>query len=145
MERSWVPATGVELEREMAEAIERGRVANETEPRAAHAHYDRRTGRVEVELMNGCFFAFPTESVQGLRGAPPELLSRVEVWADGYALRWEELDADFTVPGLMAGRFGTKAWMREHAGGAGSAKGETKTRAARRTGSRRGRPRTTGE
>jgi hypothetical protein len=29
----------------------------------------------------------------------------VEVEVNGFALRWEELDEDITVPGILAGRF----------------------------------------
>ncbi len=35
-------------------AAERGRIASLTEPRAASARYDRDSGRVIVELTNGC-------------------------------------------------------------------------------------------
>jgi hypothetical protein len=39
--------------------IERGKLALETEPRAASARYDRKLHRVVVDLTNGCTFAFP--------------------------------------------------------------------------------------
>jgi hypothetical protein len=32
-------------------------------------------------------------------------LKQVEVEVNGFALRWEELDEDITVPGILAGRF----------------------------------------
>jgi hypothetical protein len=32
-------------------------------------------------------------------------LSKFRVEVNGYALRWEELDEDITVPGIVAGRF----------------------------------------
>jgi hypothetical protein len=38
-------------------------------------------------------------------GATQEQLARVQVEVSGYALRWEELDEDITVPGIVAGRF----------------------------------------
>lgn len=34
-----------------------------------------------------------------------ELLKKVELRLNGYALRWAELDEDITVPGIMAGNF----------------------------------------
>ena len=37
--------------------------------------------------------------------ATQEQLARVQVEVSGYALRWEELDEDITVPGIVAGRF----------------------------------------
>lgn len=94
---------------EAAEA--RGRELLETEPRAASARYDRPTGRVMVELTNGYTFAFPARLAQGLENATDDELAAVEVLGLGYGLHWEALDADLSVPGLLAGRFGTKAYM----------------------------------
>jgi hypothetical protein len=33
------------------------------------------------------------------------MLKKVTVELNGYALRWEELDEDITVPGVVAGHF----------------------------------------
>ena len=55
---------------EMIEAaLERGRIARQTEPRAASARYDRKSSRIIVELTNGCTFAFPPRMAQGLEAA----------------------------------------------------------------------------
>lgn len=139
-EASWIPATDAELNREIEAARDRSEIAT-MEPRATNARYNGSTGRVEVELSDGWLFGFPAEAIQGLRGATPEQLADVEVIGDGYALHWESLDADFTVSGLMAGRLGSKAWMREHARRAGSVTSEAKAAAARRNGAKGGRPR----
>lgn len=101
-------------------AVERGRIAQQTEPRAASARYDKRNERVIVELTNGCTFAFPPRIVQGLETATDEELATVEILGLGYGLHWESLDVDFTVPGLLAGIFGTKAYMARLAGQATS-------------------------
>jgi hypothetical protein len=37
--------------------------------------------------------------------ASAEQLRKVTLELDGYALRWEALDEDITVPGVVAGRF----------------------------------------
>ena len=55
-----------------------------------------------------------------------------------YGLHWEKLDADFTVPGLLAGIFGTKRYMAQLAGRSTSA---AKATAARVNGAKGGRPR----
>ena len=47
-------------------ALERGCIASQTEPRASSARYDAASGRVIVELTNGCVFAFPPRLAQGL-------------------------------------------------------------------------------
>ncbi|GAN77696.1 DUF2442 domain-containing protein [Acidisphaera rubrifaciens] len=119
-------------------AAERGRLARLTEPRAASARYDREAGRVIVELTNGCVFAFPPQLAQGLEDATDDQLAAVEILGAGYGLYWEALDADLSVPGLLAGLFGTRAFMARHAGRATS---PAKAAAARNNGAKGGRPR----
>jgi hypothetical protein len=92
-------------------ANERGRMEFETVPHARTASFDRATGMVTLELYNGCTFSFPARQLQGLEDASDDDLDTVEVLGAGYGIHWEPLDADFTVPGLMAGRFGTAAYM----------------------------------
>ena len=119
-------------------ALERGSIAQQTEPRAIAARYDAKNGRVIVDLTNGCTFAFPSRIVQGLETATDEELSAVEILGAGYSLHWEALDTDFTVGGLLAGVFGTKAYMARRAGQITS---PAKAAAARTNGAKGGRPR----
>ena len=119
-------------------AAERGRIARLTDPRAANARYDRDAGRVIVELINGCVFAFPPRLAQGLEVATDDQLAAVEILGSGYGLHWEALDVDLSVPGLLAGLFGTRAFMARNAG---RAKSPAKAAAARRNGAKGGRPR----
>ena len=127
-------ATDVEIDA----ALARGRAAQLAEPRAAGARYDRASGRVVVELTNGCTFAFPTRLAQGLEEATDEQLAAVEILGAGSGLHWEDLDVDLSVPRLLAGLLGTAAWM---AGRAGRATSPAKAAAARVNGRRGGRPR----
>jgi hypothetical protein len=127
---------------EIARATARGRQRLLTEPQASRARYDRRTGRVVVELTNGCSFVFPARSLQGLAGASDAELARIEILGIGHGLHWPALDADFTVPGLLMGVFGTRAWMAsELARRAGQTKSPAKAAAARANGRKGGRPR----
>lgn len=119
-------------------AIDRGRTARLTEPRALAARYDHHLGRVIVELTNGCTFAFPPRLAQGLETATEDQLAQVEILGAGHGLHWEALDADLSVPGLLAGLFGTKAHMARRAGQATS---PAKAAAARANGAKGGRPR----
>ncbi|SDJ59179.1 DUF2442 domain-containing protein [Salipiger marinus] len=123
---------------EIDAALERGRMAQQTEPRADAVRYDRRNSRIIVDLTNGCTFAFPPRLAQGLETASEDELEAVELLGAGYGLHWEALDVDLSVPGLMAGLFGTKSYMARRAGQATSA---AKAAAARENGRKGGRPR----
>ena len=123
---------------EIEAATERGRIAQQTEPRADTARYDRQNSRIIVDLTNGCTFAFPPRLAQGLETATDEELASVEILGAGYGLHWESLDVDLSVPGLMAGLFGTRAYMARRAGQATS---PAKAAAARANGAKGGRPR----
>lgn len=126
----------------IAEAKRRGERSMKLEPRARAAHYDRKSGCVRVDLTNGCSFAFPARKAQGLERASDEDLAQVEILGLGLGLHWERLDVDLSVPGLLAGLFGTKAYMdRQRAAHAGSATSAAKALAARRNGAKGGRPR----
>ncbi len=102
-------------------ANERGRIAMATKPRARAARYDRSQDRIVVDLVNGTTFTFPPRLLQGLEHASPDEIAEVEVLGVGFGLHWETLDADFTVEGLMAGRFGTQRYMARRFGSAWTA------------------------
>lgn len=120
----------------------RGQAILETEPRAVSARYSRKTGRVTIELMNGCSYFFPTRLVQDLSEADPDNLADVEVDGMGFNLHWSKLDVDLYVPALVAGIFGTRDWMRKAlARQAGQATSVAKAAAAREDGRKGGRPR----
>jgi len=119
-------------------ALERGHAAARVEPRATAARYDRHLRQVVVELTNGCTFAFPPALAEGLQDATEQQLEQVEVLGAGYGLHWEALDADLSVPGLLAGLFGTRRHMARVAGQATS---PAKALAARTNGAKGGRPR----
>ncbi len=131
---------------EYSRAVEAGQA---NEPRARSARYDRAKSRLIIELQNGVVLMIPTALLQGLDGASAKDLAAVEILADGYALHWPSLDADFTVPGLVQGIFGTDKWMREIASQflseagrkGGSASTPEKQASSRANGKLGGRPR----
>lgn len=74
-----------------------------TEARATRAWCDG--GFIWVELADGRRVGFPPDRFPRLRGADADALARVKVEARGRALRWEELDEDVSVEGILAGRW----------------------------------------
>jgi Protein of unknown function (DUF2442) len=79
---------------------------------------------------------------RGLERASDAELAQVEVLGLGLGLHWERLDVDLSVPGLLAGLFGTKAYIdRQRAARAGATSSPAKAAAARRNGAKGGRPR----
>jgi len=123
---------------EIQEARKRAEQEALIEPRAATARYDRESGRVLVELTNGCVFGFVPLGVDGLGGATDDQLAAVEVPVGGEGLHWEELDADVSVPGLIAHRLNLAAWAPKFMGQRTSA---AKSAASRANGAKGGRPR----
>jgi hypothetical protein len=101
---------GDDLSTMIAEAEEGGAQSLGTEPRARAAPDDRRPGRVHVDLANGGSFAFPARQAQGLERASDAELAQVKILGVGHGLHWECLDVDLSVPGLLAGVFGTEAY-----------------------------------
>jgi hypothetical protein len=131
-----------DLDTMIAAAERRGERSLRTVPRARAARYDRKTGRIQVDLTNGCSFAFPARKAQGLERASDRELAQIEILGLGLGLRWERLDVDLSVPGLLAGLFGTKAYVdRQRAARAGASTSAAKAAAARRNGAKGGRPR----
>lgn len=75
--------------------------ARKTGQRAVSAHFDRRTGRVMVELTNSFVFGFRVNAMPQLAKATLGLLAAVEITPGGSGLHWEQLDVDLSVPGLL--------------------------------------------
>jgi hypothetical protein len=102
-----------ELQRMFEEATRRGEEAMKTEIQASSVRYDQYSGRLVLELKNGATFLVPCDLIQGLRGAEPELIAKARLGPRGASLHWAKLDVDFSVGGLLEGRFGTKKWMEQ--------------------------------
>jgi phage head maturation protease len=77
--------------------------SEDVEPTAIRAWTERRT--IFVELTDGRVVSFPADRFRILKTATEEQLKEVTVRLEGYALRWENLDEDITVPGIVAGHF----------------------------------------
>lgn len=75
----------------------------ETEPTAINVWVKERM--IYMELTDFRIVAFPADRFRILKNASNEQLEKVELRLNGYALRWEELDEDITVKGIVEGRF----------------------------------------
>lgn len=73
------------------------------EPTAIKAWAEGRT--IFIELTDGRIVGFPANRFKILKNATDEQLKEVTIRLNGYALRWESLDEDITVPGVVAGNF----------------------------------------
>jgi len=60
---------------------------------------------VYVELTDGRIVGFPAERFPLLKKASQEQLQTVSLRMNGTALRWEELDEDISVSGIVYGHF----------------------------------------
>jgi len=58
-----------------------------------------------IELTDGRNISFPADRFKILEKATEEELKEVTVRLNGFALRWENLDEDITVKGIIAGNF----------------------------------------
>jgi hypothetical protein len=120
-----------------------GQALDESEPRAIKAWYAADTDRIFIELNTQIIMGFPSQRLQGLEDATSRQLAEVEITPSGYGLHWESLDVDLGVPELVAGLFGSKAWMSELGRQGGKSKSAAKAQASRDNGKSGGRPRKT--
>ena len=110
-------------------------------PTAVRARYDRRSGRVVIDLSTGLSITFKPHAAQGLEEAKPEQLAKIEISPSGFGIYFPDLDADLYLPGLLEGSLGSQRWMASQLGKTGGrSTSAAKTAASRRNGKRGGRP-----
>ena len=73
------------------------------EPAAIRAWAKGRT--IYIELTDSRTIGFPADRFKLLSKATNEQLKEVKMRLNGFALRWETLDEDITVSGIVAGNF----------------------------------------
>lgn len=78
-------------------------IINETEVAGINVWVKDRT--IYIELTDFRIIAFPADRFRLLRAATDEQLKEVKLRLNGTALRWENLDEDITVQGVLQGRF----------------------------------------
>ena len=78
-------------------------IETKIEPIAINAWAEKRM--IYVELTDGRVVGFPADRFQILSRANENQLKDVHIEVNGHALRWENLDEDLTVSGIVAGKF----------------------------------------
>jgi hypothetical protein len=79
---------------------------------AVSAYYDRRSARVMIVLTNDTVVGFPLSVLPGLEHATPVDLRKIDVEGGGYGLHVASLDADISVPQLLADHLGSTVMSR---------------------------------
>ena len=109
--------------------------------RASAVRYDRESKRLLLELTNGFLFGVPVATLPHLKKATPAQLADVTLSPEGGAIRFDAIDADYSVPGLVLSPLVRAEATRELARVAGSTPSAAKADAARANGAKGGRPR----
>lgn len=105
--------SNAEFEHQFSAATRRGAKRLAQEPVANAVRYNRRQRRIVIELSNGCTLLVPPGLTQGLSDAAPRDLALAKILGPGTSIEWPSLDVQLSVAGLLAGQFGTAAWMAE--------------------------------
>ncbi len=108
---------------------------------ATSARYDRRTGRIVIQLSSGLEVAFRPHDVQRLENARPDQLRTIQITASGLGIRFPQIDADLYLPAVLERFLGSKHWFASEMGKVGGkVSTDAKAAAARRNGRLGGRP-----
>ena len=108
--------------------------------RAVRVVYEKKADLVTLQLNDGVRVSIPRRLLEGLQGASPAQLAKVEILGRGTGIHWPLLDVDHYVPGLLNYIFGTSRWMAELGRRGGSATSVSKAAASRANGKKGGRP-----
>lgn len=127
---------------EFAAASRRAADRARKSPIATSVRYDRRIGRLVIELSSGIEVAFRPHDAQGLEQAKVADLAEIEISPSGLGIHFPRLDADLYLPALLEGFFGSRSWIAAQNGRVGGkATSQEKAEAARQNGKLGGRPR----
>ena len=122
-------------------ANRRARNLQASNPKAVSAHYDRRSGRIVINLSSKLTLSLSPQDAQGFENAKPAQLEEIEITPSGFGIHFPKLDADLYVPGLLEGFLGSRKWMASKLGRAGGeSRSPAKKAASRANGKLGGRP-----
>jgi hypothetical protein len=102
-------------------------------------HFDDTSDRLVIDFRDGASLRIPKRALPELKGARRKSLERVELVGD--AIRWDELDVDVSVRGLISDWLGPRFSTESSGRMGGRSKSRAKIAAARANGRKGGRPR----
>lgn len=103
---------------------------------AKSVRYDAKGQRILLELGSGHLFGIPVASLPHIANASSAQLARVETMPTGSAIRFPDLDADYSVPGLVLAIGAQESGRR-----GGRVRSEAKAQSSKANGAKGGRPR----
>jgi Protein of unknown function (DUF2442) len=65
-----------------------------------------------ITLKSGAVVGFPLSALPGLEQATPDDLRKIEIEGGGYGLHVASLDADISIPSLLADQLGSAVMRR---------------------------------
>lgn len=120
---------------EFEAANERARHRLSRTPTITAARYDKRLGRLVIDLSSGLSLMFRPQDAQGFEKAKPAQLTTIEISPSGLGLHFPAIDADVYLPGMLEGFLGSRQWMATRLSNAGgSAASGAKAAAVRANG-----------
>ena len=125
-------------DKDLRAANRRGRRMQASQPRALRAWYDRKSGRVVVDLSSKLSVNFSPSDAEGLEHSTPQELTEIEITPSGLGLHFPKLDADLYLPSLLQGVLGSRSWMASRLGTVGGRATSAPKRAASRANGRLG-------
>lgn len=132
----------MEVRDEFERASRKGLALGAASPKAVSVRYDRRIGRIVINLSTGLDVAFSPRDAQGLEHATAAQLNDIEISPSGLGIYFPKLDADLYLPALLEGFLGSRKWMASRLGTVGGkSKSPAKAAAAKQNGRSGGRPR----
>jgi hypothetical protein len=101
----------MEVDEQFEQANRRAGEFQASHPRAVNARFDRRTGRIVIQLSSRMDISFSPRDAEGLEKATSAELELIEISTSGYGIHFPRLDADLHLPALLAGHLGSESWM----------------------------------
>jgi hypothetical protein len=105
--------TRSEWNRMLADAKQAGEEHARLWQQVLAVRYDRKSELIVLDLSNGAQLGVPASKLQGVAEGSELECSDVVILGPNMAIEFPKLDQQFSVEGLLCGRFGSTAWMKK--------------------------------